>query len=228
MDPSIWPCSNFFWTGKNQNLNSYSSNFYYLIKHFDLKLNCINRSIKNSACQYLDINWCPYTLIADGAGAISNGFSSIFKLEKRITCWAHISRKIDAKLRTINDKNDRKSIRFDIDRIQILISEFLFNQAVKLFEKKWESKKSTQISNFLKYFIKRYGKKHVGWYEGFSAGIPSASNALESTHKQMKDHPGLTTKKTLRHFLGNISSGLLDMWSNRYNPNENPSVCNFK
>ena len=54
-----------------------------------------------------------------------------------MTCWAHISRKIDAKLRKITDKNNRKLIRFDIDRIQIFNSEFLFNQAKIFYQKIW-------------------------------------------------------------------------------------------
>ena len=38
------------------------------------------------------------------------------------------------------------------------------------------------------------------------------SNQHTINEQTMKDHPGLTTKKTLRHFLDNISTGLLDMW----------------
>ncbi len=50
----------------------------------------------------------PDTLIADDADAITNGFKSVFTLNRRGTCWAHGSRNIDKKLLNIKNEENEK------------------------------------------------------------------------------------------------------------------------
>ena len=70
-------------------------------------------------------------------------------------------------------------------------------------------------------------ERSYGWYKGHAIGVPSNSNSIESTHKHMKTDPDLTSKKSLRHFLGSVEKGLIYNWSMNYNPDGNPNVKVF-
>ena len=93
---------------------------------------------------------------------------------------------------------------FDIESTQVLHKEIIFKKALSLFHEKWAGK-ATDVDVFLLYFERNpCSELSYGWYEGHVEGLPSHSNSLESTHKHIKCDPLLTTKKPLRHFLGNI------------------------
>ena len=70
-------------------------------------------------------------------------------------------------------------------------------------------------------------ERSYGWFKGHAIGVPSNSNSIESTHKHMKTDPDLTSKKSLRHFLGSVEKGLIYNWSMNYNPDGNPNVKVF-
>ena len=102
-------------------------------------------------------------------------------------------------------------------------NENLFEQSIKLFLIKWRNK-SASIDEFLDYFKKWCSGRSSGWYEGFDINAPSTSNAIESTHKHIKNDKDLVVKKPLRQFLPCVSSGLVHNWSMKYNADENPNV----
>ncbi|CAF1044974.1 unnamed protein product [Brachionus calyciflorus] len=134
-----------------------STNVYLIYKVFESKLAEI---VYNKLID-------PRIIIADNAGAISNGFEQVFVCEKRINCWAHFIRKIDSRLRMFED-DFRKKIRSDI----------LLNDAVKLFVLKYKRFKNAALNDFLSYFENEWVKKNSGWYEGYAIGMPSTTNGL--------------------------------------------------
>jgi hypothetical protein len=75
----------------------------------------------------------PNILVADNAGAITNGFKNIFELDRRVNCWAHMIRKIDERLRSV--KQHKEAIRNDVISIQGIFDKDHFNVACKLFLK---------------------------------------------------------------------------------------------
>jgi hypothetical protein len=67
------------------------------------------RCIKRLASSVHQIDYKPTKLLADAAGAITNGFKQVFDLKKRIFCWAHVKRAID---KEINAKVKGKIIQY--------------------------------------------------------------------------------------------------------------------
>jgi hypothetical protein len=58
---------------------------------------------------------------------------------KRVNCWAHVIRKIDENLLFVLDKESQLMMGQDIDKIQLLSSQSLFDKATQLFNEKWRS-----------------------------------------------------------------------------------------
>ncbi len=53
-------------------------------------------ALKRIVKELHQIDFEPTILLADTAGAITNGFSNVFKLTHRVFCWSHVKRNIDA------------------------------------------------------------------------------------------------------------------------------------
>ena len=67
---------------------------------YEYMFNALKRIVK----EIHQIDFEPTILLADTAGAITNGFSNVFKLTHRVFCWSHVKRNIDAKLNSVLDK----------------------------------------------------------------------------------------------------------------------------
>ena len=112
--------------------------------------------------------------------------------------------------------------------MQVLPNQKIFLKASSLFQHKLKSTGNSEINEFNEYMTGQYlSERSYGWYEGHAIGVPSNSNSIESTHKHMKTDPDLTSKKSLRHFLGSVEKGLIYNWSMNYNPDGNPNVKVF-
>ena len=131
-------------------------------------------------------------------------------------------RNVDKHIKLITAKN-RKKVRADISKLQILYSQELFETGKKLFQAKWREEAA-----FLNYFNNQWLNKNNGWFEGHSEREASTSNAIESTHKQMKDFGDMRSRHALRQFLQKIEPGLVHEWSMSRNPENNPNVKTFK
>lgn len=104
----------------------------------------------------MDVVYRPDILIADGAESITNGFMAAFDYETandftRIMCWAHVHRKVEEKARPIPQKY-RQEIRDDVDDLQTMSTQELFDHAYSLFHVKWSRKNIDEIITFLDYF----------------------------------------------------------------------------
>ena len=106
--------------------------------------------------QVTETTYRPTCLVADSAGAITNGFKKAFKYAAldiwlRVVCWQHVRRCVEKHLNLVNDNlaSVKLEIRDDIFILQACQSKSLFDNAVSLFLEKWKLE-----INFLAYFQK--------------------------------------------------------------------------
>ena len=147
----------------------------------------IFKSVQLTVEKLCNINYCPIILVADGSGAITNGFINVFNvIEKIIMCWFHVTKNVDTQLNAIKDKKMKAELRQDIEFMQLIKNGTIFDAAIELLEKKWKSKKCPLINNFIDYLINEWYMSNKGWFEGFAIGYPSSNNALEATNGKIK------------------------------------------
>ena len=181
--------------------NERDSDFSFLFKC--IKETCLRVLNKEPKFEYL---------VADNAGAITNGTENIFDIVGRVNCWAHTIRNIDFQLRSV-DQQYRENLRNDISKIQLIFEEKSFDTAISLFTSKWKGFKNHSVNNFIQYFSRQWcSLPNKGWFEGFALGVPSTSNALESFHQRIKQ-----TIRGKRHclieFLNECQKTLIHDWS---------------
>ena len=118
-------------------------------------------SLKKQWCKWLRLPR-PGCLVADSAGAITNGFTSsmnyaalnIFLL---VVCYQHVRRSVDKHL-NLATKEFKLDIKDDITMLQERQSKNLFDNAVTLFLEKWKEEKA-----FLNYFTKTWLSENWAW-----------------------------------------------------------------
>ncbi|RNA11778.1 hypothetical protein BpHYR1_001290, partial [Brachionus plicatilis] len=149
------------------------------------------KALKESAELLLNRDINPTALLADGAEAIHIGFSK---------------RNIHTKY---NRNKHYKQMKFDIDNLQLSMTETMFKNASKLFLEKW-----TKIDpEFAAYMDSAWISSSVnGWFDGRAQGHPVTNNALESNNNIIKD---LLERKTLKlaEFLENLDKHVFSTWS---------------
>jgi hypothetical protein len=146
----------------------------------------------------------PNILIADGAGAITNGFQNVFRPEYfiRIMCWIHMLRNVEKQLNSVGLKEYKEQIISGIKIIQKSFSKEHFNYSIHLFTTKWQSKHISEINSFLHYFDKEWiSSSNCGWYEGMHIRIPKQNNALKANNLVIKTHHTLRSRLSLSHYL---------------------------
>lgn len=83
-----------------------------------------------------------------------------------------------------NSQENKKGMKDDLSRIQLLHTEELFDIAIELWKKKWIIKEPAFVQHFDNWFIQRNNY----WFEGAGVRLPSANNALESSNGSIKMH----------------------------------------
>ena len=102
-------------------------------------------------------------------------------------------------------------MRSDICKIQLCYNEKQFNVATSLFILKW-SNTDDSISAFLDYFDANWCKIKNDWYEEYSIGDPSQSNAIEASHKYMKTFRDLKSPHPCIKFMNGKGKELVEEW----------------
>ena len=132
--------------------------------------------------------YAPEVLIAHSAGAIPNGFRSVFGDSfKRVNSWHHAKKNIDPKLMKLKDKNVRSQIDIDIGLLQMSPDPRIFSMAKQLFLAKWD-RSGPEVDTFISYLKSEWLENNEGWFEGLAPGYPSTNNGLESTNRWLKEH----------------------------------------
>jgi hypothetical protein len=107
-------------------------------------------------------------------------------------------------------KKNRSLILSDINTLQLSSSPEIFEKAVELFKKKWNTEQA-----FLNYFEREWLSDNSNWYEGVMKHVPSTNNALEAFNKVIKDTHTLRERLSLNHFLS-VALESVQQWSNDY------------
>ncbi|CAF1133814.1 unnamed protein product [Brachionus calyciflorus] len=82
------------------------------------------KTVRDLSLQLYQWQYSPTVLIADAAQAITNGFKNVFELNKRITCWAHVERKIKERTNGIREQD---LIKADFNDLQSNVQEKHFD-----------------------------------------------------------------------------------------------------
>ncbi|CAF3028112.1 unnamed protein product, partial [Rotaria sp. Silwood2] len=159
------------------------------------------KSVQLTVEKLYNFNYCPIILVADASEAITNGFINVFNvIEKRIMCWFHVTKNIDTQLNAIKDKKMKAELRQDNEFMQLIKNETIFDAAIKLFQKKWKSKKCPLINNFIDYFIN-----------------VCSNNALEATNRKIKSLYTFQERLPVGEFLSVFEKDIIHQLSRERN-----------
>ncbi len=166
-------------------------------------------AVAKAAKEIFDFEFSPEYLVADAAGAITNGFSLAFqKKPSRIMCYYHVMANVKKKLNLIKSEEKRAQILSDIKQMQTITSSSLFDIAVALFEKKWK----LDEADFFAYFSQQWLITNRNWYEGFALDHPSTNNGLEATNAVIKKEGTLRERLPLPRFFS-VADKTINGWS---------------
>ncbi|CAF1507876.1 unnamed protein product [Adineta ricciae] len=179
-------------------------------KDFTFVFRAVQDGVKKLYLQ--EIN--PGILMADGSGAIRNGFKEVFGEKPIVMCWAHMRRKVVKKIESMVTKIDQEDLIQDIDVLQLAQSDRIFAKASNLFIKKWNKKQPT----FIEYFENEWLTLHRGWYEGIQHLTPSTNNGLESSNRVIKDENTFRERLPLSRFKI-LTFEIVEKWSKSYERN---------
>lgn len=154
------------------------------------------------------------TLVADGAGAIHNGFKLTFGDDSTILmCWVHMQKKLEEKVKSLIPKCDQEDIIIDVKLIQLITCTQTFDAVLTLFFEKWN-----KHNEFLTYFRSEWIDQNALWYEGAKERTPSHNNALEGTNRVIKDEGTFRNRLPLPRFV-EVVQQLVHDWGARYEDN---------
>ena len=136
------------------------------------------------------------SLMADAAGAITNGFNeSDIVIIIRGMCWFHCKKACDKQLLKVHDKDKRSDLIQGIVTLQLAQKPDIFRSASKLFIE-W-SDANDDIQVFIQYFKSEWIDNNSNWFESYNhpndAGSTSNNNGNESINGVIK------TEDTLRN-----------------------------
>lgn len=177
------------------------------------------KAIKEQAKNIYDYDFEPTVLLADSAMEITNGFLSTFKrLEKRIVCWAHASRKVKDNCVGV-DKKIKAKIREDFNALQITASTLNFKKGWKLLYDKWQVHENQNVKEFLDDFESFWLRDYTyGWFEGYAKGYPSTNNALEASNNVIKKEGTFREQLPMSEFVAFVNKFIVN-WSKDRDPN---------
>lgn len=134
-------------------------------------------------------------LISDAAPAIFIGYQKSFDHETiRVMCWFHVM--FNVKKYKFNSQINRKKVKEDLHNMHVIYDEKIFDEAAKLFVKKWIEDEQDFVQMFENSFI----KQNKNWFYGVSHQTPIHNNHTESFNSSLKVHQTHWERKTLSEF----------------------------
>jgi len=175
-------------------------------------------TLKSALKKIFNFNYEPNILLADCAAEITNGFSEVYEMIKRVFCWAHVERAIETHLPGKGDKEESKR---KIDRENILNDIRFFQKhtelenwipIARLLINKWNEKGYSK--EFIKYFQDQWLKpSKIGWIDHYADHVPCQTNGVESTNRYVKDNGTFRERLSIIDFLKVLETGFLYRWS---------------
>ena len=145
----------------------------------------ILESIKSAVQKFFSYDWIVDFVMSDGCQAILNASRSIFG-ETYIhgMCSVHMWRNVEKKITSLVKVEDRADLKEDLKILENLHSITLFQNALFLFEKKWDQ----NGSDFLNYFYENWvNSDFSNWYRGsIPVGFSHTNNAVEGFNNGIK------------------------------------------
>lgn len=152
-------------------------------------------------------------LVSDACEAIKVAFRRAFPNAKEVTCWFHVKKNVETRLRSSPNK---EQIMADIRWLQLCSDINVFRYACGLFIEEWINIER----DFIRYFQKQWLKEGCqNWFEGFMNFTPSTNNSLEATNKRLKDDFNLRSRCMLSSFKGRLFAMLMQ-YSQEYRDNK--------
>lgn len=134
-------------------------------------------------------------LISDAAPAIFIGYQKSFKHKTaRVMCWFHVMFNVNKY--KFNSQTNRRKAKEDLHKMYLIYDEKIFDEAAKLFVKKWTKDEQNFVQTFQNSFI----KQNKYWFYGASHQTPTTNNAMESFNGSLKVHQTHWERKTLSEF----------------------------
>ncbi|CAF1045963.1 unnamed protein product [Rotaria magnacalcarata] len=122
----------------------------------------------------------------------------------------------------------KAELRRDIEFMQPIKNETIFDAAIKLFQQKWKAKECPPINNFIDYFINEWYMSNKGWFEGFTIGYPSSNNALEATNGTIKSLYTFRERLPVGEFLSVLENDIIHQLSRERNTDDPITSQNAK
>ncbi len=179
-------------------------------------------TLKSAIKNIFHVDYEPNILVADCAAEITNGFSEVFDLAKRVFCWAHVERAVEGHLPGKGDKEENgKKTERKLRREAILNDIRLFQKhteldnwipIARLLILKWKENKYPD--EFINYFQNTYLKPNkIGFIDHFCNWVPCQTNAIESTNRYVKDNGTFRERLSVIDFLFVLEKGFARNWS---------------
>jgi len=179
-------------------------------------------TLKSAIKNIFHVDYEPNILVADCAAEITNGFSEVFDLAKRVFCWAHVERAVEGHLPGKGDKEEngnkterklrREAILNDIRLFQKHTELDNWIPIARLLILKWKENKYPD--EFINYFQNTYLKPNkIGFIDHFCNWVPCQTNAIESTNRYVKDNGTFRERLSVIDFLFVLEKGFARNWS---------------
>jgi hypothetical protein len=157
------------------------------------------------------------SLMADAAGAITNGFNeSDIVIIIRGMCWFHCKKSCDKQLLKVHDKDKRSDLIQGIVTLQLAQTPDIFRSASKLFIDEWSKDADDDIQVFIQYFKSEWIDNNSNWFESYNhpndAGSTSNNNGNESINGVIKAEDTLRNLLSLNAFMA-VAFNILRKWS---------------
>jgi hypothetical protein len=131
------------------------------------------------------------SLMADAAGAITNGFNeSVIIIIIRGMCWFHCKKSCYKQLLKLHDKDKRSDLIQGFVTLKLAQTPDIFRSASKLFIDEWSKDADDDIQVFIQYFKSEWIDNNSNWFESYNhpndAGSTSNNNGNESINGLIK------------------------------------------
>ncbi|XP_043210565.1 uncharacterized protein LOC122375318 [Amphibalanus amphitrite] len=154
----------------------------------------------------------PRVVVADCCEAISNAVEAVFPQAIRRSCWFHVKKAVDSRLRGAPEAI-RKIFLQDLANLQVCLTAAEFRWFGARMLEKWRRQWPTEDGErFCRYFSTTYLQRFSVWSEGHDVASPSTNNGLEAFNGEIKKQHTMRERLPVGQFLV-LSLTMVRHWS---------------